>query len=116
MRAPVKGHRLEYVTTHRAKGGNSYSVGCQCGWTKFLNRTTRKSAVEAHRTHKHDVARLASSNAEELYLLTVRDGYPVGEGVCRYCGIAPGPVCGAYKCNIKDNEEAINDDITEGSE
>lgn len=33
-----------------------------------------------------------------------QDLYPA-TGVCRYCGIAPGPVCGSYQCNDKANRE-----------
>ena len=33
-----------------------------------------------------------------------QDLYPP-TGTCRYCKVGPGPVCGSYHCNIKDNEE-----------
>jgi hypothetical protein len=28
-----------------------------------------------------------------------------GVGVCRYCGIAPGPVCSAYACVMREGED-----------
>jgi hypothetical protein len=33
-----------------------------------------------------------------------------GVGVCRYCGIAPGPVCSAYACVMREGKDDVESD------
>jgi hypothetical protein len=60
MRSPLKGHKRLYIKSTRHVGNTySYSVKCECGWSRFLNNSKQRSAVEAHRDHKDHVVWLA---------------------------------------------------------
>lgn len=81
MKTPLAGHKRLYIKSMKHAGGDySYSVACECGWSRFCNSPARRqSAVDAHQYHKDDVVWLAGHCAK------CRAEIDDGPGLCADC-------------------------------